>query len=74
MDRVEVLKASAKLTCKEGVTEPTTELEFSERKTTEEVPYLQLALLEWESNMFSRGILQSNNLTYHIFIAMCPGL
>ena len=29
-------------TCKDAVTEPTTELEFSERKTTFEVPYLKV--------------------------------
>ena len=28
------------LTCKEAVTDPTTELEVSDRKTTLEVPYL----------------------------------
>ena len=42
IDHNDVFKGLPKLTCKEGVTEPTTELEFSERKTTEEVPYLQL--------------------------------
>ena len=35
----------ALFTCKEGLTDPTTELEFSERKTTEDVPYLRVLIL-----------------------------
>ena len=39
------------MTCKEGVTEPTTELEFSERNTTEEVPYLGFNILSYSKNL-----------------------
>ena len=39
------------MTCNEGVTEPTTELEFSERNTTEEVPYLGFNILSYSKNL-----------------------
>ena len=46
------------MTCKEGVTEPTTELEFSERNTTEEVPYLGFKHLV----LFKESCSQSSDL------------
>ena len=56
-------------TCKEGVTEPTTELEFSERKTTEEVPYLGFNILFFQWSIYCYNV--SWDLNFVLWLWKC---
>ena len=52
----------ALFTCKEGLTDPTTELEFSERKTTEDVPYLRVLILVYINGVFDQFGMVSGSI------------